>query len=65
LIPVARSFEEALARTDRADLADEVKLAEEERAEVLRRFPRERWPELTLAIPESSWTQSSTRLACA
>jgi hypothetical protein len=46
--PAVQSFESALAEIDRSELAGDVALAEAEREEMLRRFPLERWPRMTL-----------------
>ena len=48
MIDVPRSLDAAFAARSRPELAEDVKLAEEERSEVLRRFPRDRWPGMTL-----------------
>ena len=48
MVQATRSVEEALAEYDRSTHESEVSEAKRVREELLRRFPREHWPEMTL-----------------
>lgn len=48
MIESTKPFEQALEELDRNAIAGEVALAESQRKELLERFPREHWPEMTL-----------------
>src|SRR5690606_15254621 len=48
MVSTIEPLESALARADATQFADREKTASEERGELLRRFPRDHWPEMTL-----------------
>ena len=48
MISATRSLEDAIGQYDRESARDKIERAEEDRQQLLERFPRDHWPEMTL-----------------